>query len=199
MKAAESQIAILWNNPFSCNMLVGQCQVIFFHLSLGWMLQTPCWHFSSQAISWKKFQVVECPGVFIKSQRPPVIWCTHQAYRCIIISTISMRCVLACIYKHRQTLWMESLESLFHCSNIVRQMLKMLHMTGPRGRVSHFLNLKSLLKKTIRNYWHARFWLRGENKHRQTLWMENFESLVHCNSIVRDPCSSAPNSRCFRN
>jgi hypothetical protein len=41
--------------------------------------------------------------------------------------------------------------------------------------------------------------LRGENKHRQTLWMENFESLVHCNSIVRDPCSSAPNSRCFRN
>jgi hypothetical protein len=106
---------------------------------------------------------VECPGMLITSQRPPVIWCTHQACRCIIISTISMRCVLTCIYKHRQTLWMESLESLFHCSNIVRQMLEMLQRTGPL--VSHFQSLKSLLRKSIRNCWHARFWLRGENKH----------------------------------
>jgi len=108
-------------------MLVGQPQGTFFHLSVGWgwMLQTPCWHFSSQAMSWKEFQVVECPGVLIRSQRPPVIWCTHQAYRCIIISSISMRCVLACIYKHRQTLWMESLESLFHYNGIVKQMLEM--------------------------------------------------------------------------
>ncbi len=122
MKAVESKIAILWNNPLNCNMLVGQPQVTFFHLSMGWgwMLQTPSWHFSSQAMNWKEFQVVECPGVFIRSQRSPVIWCTHQAYKCIIVSTISMRCVLVCIYKHRQILWMENLESLVHCSSIVR-------------------------------------------------------------------------------
>ncbi len=35
---------------------------------------------SSQIMTWKEFQVVECPGVFIRSRRPPVIWCTHQAY-----------------------------------------------------------------------------------------------------------------------
>jgi hypothetical protein len=122
MKAVESKTTILWNNPLSYNMLVGQPHVTFFHVSVGWgwMLQTPCWHFSSQAMSWKEFQVVECPGVFITSQRPPMIWCTHQACKCIIISTISMRCVLVCIYKHRQTFWMESLESLVHCSSIVR-------------------------------------------------------------------------------
>jgi len=62
-------------------MLVEQLHVTFFHLSMGWgwMLQTLCWHFSSQAMSWKEFQVVECLGVFIRSQRPPMIWCTHQA------------------------------------------------------------------------------------------------------------------------
>jgi len=136
MKAAESETTILWNNPLSCSMLVGQLQVTFLHLLVGWgwMLQTPCWHFSGQAMSWKEFQVMECPGVLITSQRPPEIWCTHQACRCIIINTISMKCMLACIYKHIQTLWMESLESL-----------------------------------------------------------------VHYSSIVRDPCSAAPNSRCYRN
>ncbi len=29
-------------------------------------------------------------------------------------------------------------------------------MIGPPSRVSHFLSLKSLLRKNIRNYWHAR-------------------------------------------
>jgi hypothetical protein len=108
-------------------MLVGQPQVTFFHFSVGWgwMLQTPCWHFSNQTMSWKEFQVMECLRVLIKSQRPLVIWCTHRDCRCIIINTISMRCVLTCIYKHRQTLWMESLESLLHYSNIMRQMLEM--------------------------------------------------------------------------
>jgi len=182
-------------------MLVGQPQVTFFHLSVGWgwMLQTPCWHFYNQTMSWKEFQVMECPGMFIRSQRPPLIWCTHQAYKCIIISTISMKCMLACIYKHKQTLWMESLESLFHCSNIVRQMLETLHMTSPPSRVNHFLSLKSLLRKNIRNCWQARSWLKGESKHRQTLWMESLESLVHCSSIVRNPCSATPNNICSRN
>jgi len=43
----------------------------------------------------------------------------------LVINTISMRCVLACIYKHRQILWMKSFESLFHYNSIVRQMLEM--------------------------------------------------------------------------
>jgi hypothetical protein len=98
---------VCMNNPLSYNMLVGQPQVTFFHLSVGWgwMLQTPCSHFSSQTMSWKEFQVVECLGVFITFQRPPVIWCTHQACRCIIVSTISMRCVLTCISKHKLFEW----------------------------------------------------------------------------------------------
>ncbi len=106
VKAIESQTTILQNNPISCSMLVGQPQVTFFHFSVGWgwMLQTPCWHFSNQTMSWKEFQVMECLRVLIKSQRPLVIWCTHRDCRCIIINTISMRCVLTCIYKHRQTL-----------------------------------------------------------------------------------------------
>jgi len=52
-------------------MLVGQPQVTFFRLSVGWgwMLQTPCWHFFSQVMNWKEFQVVECPRMFIRSQK----------------------------------------------------------------------------------------------------------------------------------
>jgi hypothetical protein len=127
VKITKSQRASLWNNPLNCSVLVGQPHVIFFHLLVGWgwMLQTPCWHFSNQAMTWKEFQVVECPRVLIKSQRSLMIWCTHQACRCIIINTIPLKCVLACIYKQRQTFWMESLESLFHYSSIMRQMLEM--------------------------------------------------------------------------
>jgi len=42
-----------------------------------------------------------------------------------------------------------------------------LHMIGPPGRVSHFLSLKSLLKKSIKNCWHTRFWLKRKRKNKK--------------------------------
>jgi hypothetical protein len=57
-------------------------------------------------------------------------------------------------------------------------------MTSPLGKVSHFLNLKSLLKKNIRNCWHTRSWVRGERKNRKgkcsKWWVESHPMWFQC-------------------
>ncbi len=61
-----------------------------------------------------------------------------------------------------------------------------LRMTSPPGRVSHFLSLKSLLRKNIRNCWQARSWLKGERKNRKgkclKWWVESQSLVILCGS-----------------